>query len=130
MRSVRLVLAAAVLATAGCGGSPGVKTYIVSGTVNFAGKPVPAGHIVFDPDASKGTAGTQGVANIINGRYSTAASGKGVRAGSYHIRIMGFDGKGGDDLPMGKALFPEYEAKKDLPDHDSELNFDIPPLKR
>lgn len=129
MRAIRSAFAAALAAataaaTAGCGGEE--KLYNVSGTVTYNGKPIPKGLIFFDPDSTKGGSGSQGFANILNGQYTTADKGRGVRGGAYNIRISGFDGKEANEAPFGQTLFPEYGVNKDLPKADSELNIDVP----
>ena len=110
MRALRLpsaaVLAVAVAAVAGCGGEE--KLYTVSGTVTYNGNPIPKGLIFFDPDATKGGSGTQGFASILDGKFTTAEKGKGVKGGAYSIRVSGFDGKEANEAPFGQALFPEY----------------------
>lgn len=111
---------------AGCGS--GEKLYDVSGTAKSNGQPIPAGIIFFDPDPLKGGTGTQGFANITNGKYTTAVNGRGVRGGPYVIRITGYDGKSANEAPLGQPLFDEHEVKRDLPAADSKENFDI--LKR
>jgi hypothetical protein len=126
MRSLRLgvVFGPALLALAGC--RAGDKLYDVSGTVTYAGQPIPKGLIFFDPDASKGMAGTQGFANIEGGKFDTANRGKGIRGGAYVIRVSGFDGKEANEAPFGRPLFPEYQEKRDLPKANSTLDLDVP----
>jgi hypothetical protein len=123
----KLVSAAAFLALAvalvGC--SSEEKLYDVSGTVTFDGKPIPKGLIFFDPDATKGETGPQGFANIIDGKFNTTPEGKGVRGGSYVVRVNGFDGKEAAEAPFGQYLFPEHEEKRDLPKASSELIIDV-----
>jgi|SRR5262245_35282612 len=123
--SLAVGLATAVFALAGCVQEE--KLYDVSGTVTYEGKPVPAGLIFFDPEAATG--GTQGFANIKDGKFTTAVDGKGVRGGAYTIRVSGFDGKSGNDAPMGRALFDEYRDHKELPKANSELNVEVPKKK-
>ena len=96
----------------------------------FDGKPIPAGNVFFDPDPTKGGTGTQGFANIHNGKYTTAVNGRGVRGGAYNVRILGYDGKSANEAPLGQPLFNEYEEKRDLPAADSEVNFDIPKRRK
>jgi hypothetical protein len=123
--SRRSAIAVLLLVTlAGCG-EPEEKLYQVSGTVTYDGKPIPKGLIFFDPDASKGTGGMQGFANILDGKYDTA-EGQGVRGGAYEVRVNGFDGKESNDAPFGQALFPEYRGHKDLPQADSTFDLDVP----
>ena len=121
---VRPGLLIALALVAGCAGSEQLSD--LSGTATYGGTPIPAGIIYFDPDPLKGGSGRQGFATITDGRYTTAINGRGVRAGPYVIRITGFDGKMANEAPLGKALFDEYEFKKDLPAANSEVNFDIP----
>jgi hypothetical protein len=117
-------LALGLAALAGCGSEE--KLYRVSGTVTYDGKPIPKGLIFFDPDGTKGTAGGQGFANILNGKYDTAAEGKGVRGGTYVVRVNGFDGKEANEAPFGQPLFPEYIGSKELPKEDSTFDLNIP----
>jgi hypothetical protein len=97
------------------------KLYRVSGNVTFVGKPIAKGLIFFDPQAE----GPQGFANIIDGKYDTTVQGKGVRGGSYNIRVNGFDGKQVNDAPFGNTLFPEYTGTTELPSKDSTFDLDI-----
>ncbi|MBN9119545.1 MAG: hypothetical protein J0I06_10370 [Planctomycetes bacterium] len=107
----------------GCG--EGEKIYDVSGTITYEGKPIPKGLIFFDPE--KGTPGTQGFANIENGHYDTSVSGKGkgIRGGTYAIRVSGFDGVVGPEAPFGKTLFPEHQFTKELPAQKQTLDYDV-----
>ncbi len=83
--------------------------------------------IFFDPDITKKNDGPQGYAIIQNGAYSTAApGGKGVVGGHYLARIEGFDGKPGNELPMGRPLFNDFQKAVDLPKARSTQNFDVP----
>lgn len=123
-RSLSLTAAfLAAVALAGCGESE--KLYDVSGTVTFEGKPIPKGLIFFDPE--KGTPGTQGFANIENGKYDTAnpGAGKGIRGGTYAVRVSGFDGVQAPESPFGKFLFPEHEFKKDFPAQKQTFDYDV-----
>jgi hypothetical protein len=117
---VALLFAFGLIASAGC--SKQEKLYRVSGVVTHAGKPIPKGLIFFDPKAD----GPQGFANIVDGKYDTAIQGKGIRGGSYNIRVNGFDGKEANEAPFGQALFPEYNGAKDLPQEDSTYDLEIP----
>src|SRR5690349_13501408 len=100
-----------IVAFAAC--SQEEKLYRVSGNVTFNGKPIPKGLIFFDPQAE----GPQGFANIEDGKYDTSIPGKGrgVRGGSYNIRVSGLTGIEKNEAPFGDALFPEYSDTKDLP---------------
>ncbi|HZU35131.1 MAG TPA: hypothetical protein VFA18_04440 [Gemmataceae bacterium] len=128
LRRSGVVLGLFVFVVAGCQGEN--KLYNVSGTVTYEGKPIPKGLIFFDPDSTKGTIGTQGFANITEGKYDTADHGKGIRGGSYVLRISGFDGKEANEAPFGQALFPEYQEKRDLPKENSKLDLQVPGKKK
>lgn len=117
------LLAALLALAAGCG--PGEeRLFDVTGTVAVGGTPVPAGMVFFDPAGPTG--GTQGFANIKDGKFNTADGGRGVRGGAYRVRVSGFDGKAANEAPMGQTLFPEYEFAKELPKQNSELTIDVP----
>jgi len=120
----RLAALACTLLLAGCGGS-GVTRYHVSGKVTFKGAPVPAGIVLFDPDASAGADGVQGFAEIDNGRYDTRDSGKGTSGGKYVVRIRGFR-KADASGSLPRKLFEEYRAEVELPPEHSERDFHVP----
>ncbi len=119
------VLAFALPALTGCSG--GLDLYPVSGTVTYKGKPVPAGVVWFDPDVTTGSAAPQGFAYIKDGAFDSAANGRGVAGGTYLVRVEGFDGKPGNELPLGKPLFATFEQKTDFPKARSELALAVPP---
>jgi len=98
------------------------KLYRVTGTVTYAGKPIPKGRISFDPREK----GLPGEALILEGKYDTAVEGRGVRGGTYDLRVLGFDGKKIPDAPFGNGLFPEYTGTAELPQKDSTFDLDIP----
>lgn len=119
-----LVAVAAALA-AGCG--RGERLYHVQGMVTFAGKPVPKGTIVFEPDTSRGNRGSAGFAQIVQGRYDTrVGEGKGTVGGPHLVRILGLDGIPRGELVNGSPLFPEYNTTADLPQADTTLDFQVP----
>jgi hypothetical protein len=120
LASAAFALALGFVAFHGC--SRQEKLYRVSGVVTYNGKPIPKGLIFFDPQ----TDGPQGFANIVSGKYDTAQQGKGVRGGTYAIRVNGFDGKEANEAPFGQALFPEYTGTKELPKQNSTYDLDIP----
>jgi hypothetical protein len=123
--SLGLLLTGFCFAGIGCSNRPNL--YQVSGTVTYAGKPLPAGVIFFDPDFTRQNDGPQGYALIKDGRYDTAAQGgKGVVGGPYVARIDGFDGKPGRELPMGSAIFTRYQKPIDLPKGAATQDFDVP----
>lgn len=122
-RAVLAALAAAALA--GCGGG-GVKRYSVSGAVTLGGRPVPAGEVVFEPDASKGNSGPGSVARIRDGRYQTEP-GLGVVGGAYVVRITPMSGTPFGDSQDGKPLLPTPRVESaEFPPADTTRDFDIP----
>jgi hypothetical protein len=117
-----VILVAALLS--GCGGE---KTYNLSGTVSFQGKPVPRGYIVFEPDTSAGNSGAAAFAKIKDGHYDTRIEdGRGTVGGSHLIRIRGFDGIPAGELRDGSLLFPDYNTTADLPKDDGTHDFEVP----
>jgi hypothetical protein len=117
-----LTLVVCIFALTGCNGE---TVYPVSGSVEYLGQPVPAGQIFFDPDPAKGTPGPQGFAVIKEGRFDTKQNGRGISGGGYIVRIEGFDGQPGEEMPLGKALFPSFEEPRDLPRAASEQQFTV-----
>lgn len=113
------------LISGGCGRGNAPTRYNVAGNVTFAGKPVPAGIMLFTPDGVKGN-GAATCATIKNGRYDTSTGGKGVNGGPQIVRISGFDGIANDIMPNGGPLFPDYVAKVDLPKESTIHDFDVP----
>lgn len=128
-RIVKPVLAltagAALLMAAGCGS--GERLYHLSGAITYQGRPVPAGTIVFEPDATKGNTGASGYAKIKDGRYDTKAPEcKGTVGGPHLVRILGLDGIARGELLNGMPMFPEYSTMADLPQEDSTKDFEVP----
>jgi len=115
-------------ALAGCSGER--KAYPISGTVTYDGRPVPAGVVWFDPDSSKGTKGPQGFAYIQDGVFDTEGEGhrkgRGVYGGAYVVRVEGFDGRPGKELPLGKPLFTDFREARDLPEGPAQLEIVVP----
>jgi hypothetical protein len=106
----------------GCGGE---RTYNLSGSVTYQGKPVPAGQIVFEPAADN--KGPAGFAKIKDGHYDTQIlDGRGTIGGSHIVRIHGRDGIPRGELLNGLQLFPDYSVTIDLPKTDGEQNFEVP----
>ncbi len=118
------LFAGAVLFT-GC--TTDEQLHDVSGTITHDGKPIPKGLIFFDPDAAKGTTGLQGFANIEGGHFDTAlpGKGKGIRGGTYSVRILAFDGKEAPESPFGKGLFPEHQFTKEFPSQKQTFDYDV-----
>jgi hypothetical protein len=119
--SVLVILFAALLL--GCGSE---KIHDLSGTITFKGKPVPAGHIVFEPDTSAGNSGAAGFATIKGGQYDTRIfEGRGTVGGPHHVRILGLDGVPRGELLNGMPVFPEYSTTADLPKEDATQDFEV-----
>ncbi len=97
----------------------------VSGEVRFAGEPVPAGYILFNPSVKDGTDGLQGYAEIEAGHYSTSGSQKGVTGGTYRVKLYGFE-KGSTP----KQLFEPYEITVEFSPDRETLDFEVPASAR
>jgi hypothetical protein len=119
------LLAFLVLSQAGCQGE---RSYHLSGAVTYKGKPVPTGHIVFEPDASAGNSGPPAYAKIKDGHYDTRLEeGKGTIGGPHIVTIHGRDGIARGELLNGLPLFtPDYNTTLDLPKASGEQNFEVP----
>src|SRR5262249_4573743 len=113
------------LLVAGCGRS-GPPRYELSGPGAYAGKPLPAGVIFFDPAVRGAKDGPRGFATVREGGYDPGQKGKGSVGGPHRVRIQGFDGQPGPELPLGQPLFPEYQTDHDLPKENSTRDFEIP----
>jgi hypothetical protein len=124
-RIVLLLSCSLLTLFAACTGSGKDKLNRVHGTVVFQGKPVPKGTIFFDPDGSKGGGGAQGFADIVDGKFDTKTSGLGIKQGPFLVRIQGFDGIAGNELPYGNPLFLEHEVKRVFPDEDTLWEIDV-----
>lgn len=120
------VVAVALVSAAGCGGNGDPRQNNLSGNVTFGGKPIPAGSIVFEPDASKGNTGPQGLADIRDGKYDTSATGKGTVGGPYIVRITGFDRVEENEYEPATPLFAEYKIEADLPEETGKMDFEVP----
>jgi hypothetical protein len=122
-RSAAALGCAALLVTcalsAGCGDGSGRVE--LSGTVTFNGQPVPAGKIYFSPDPAKGNKGPQGYADIKDGKFDTARTGKGGVTGPVIVHIEGLSA---GDQPQ--PLFAAYEVPADLSGKSSGLTYDVP----
>jgi len=108
----------------------GLRLYPVKGTVTYDGQPLPAGQIFFEADISKGHDGPQGFAFVKQGKYDTTQGGRGVLGGPYVLRVEGFDGKEGVELPLGRPLFTDFSEQRDLPQQASEQNVTIAARKK
>lgn len=117
-----LSLTGVCLLLASCGGP---RDYHVAGTIQYQGATLPAGQIFFDPDYTRGNDGPSGFAMVKAGKFDTRQQGRGVIGGLYKIRIEGFDGQPGNELPLGKPIF-KLEVSRDLPKADSTLELELP----
>jgi hypothetical protein len=117
------------LTVAGCA-ARGPQRWDLSGQVTYNGKPLPAGVILFDPDVTRGNDGPGGFANVKDGTYDTRKEGRGVIGGPHLVRIQGFDGKPGAELPLGNVIFAEYTIAADLPRQAGTFDFDVPAVRK
>jgi len=120
---------AGLVATTGCSRRPqGPARHAVSGRITFAGQPVPAGRISFEPDTTAGNAGPGGYGEIKAGRYTTYPD-MGTVGGPHVVIITGFDGVPAGELVDGRPLFREYRTTADLPPGRTTVDFDVPARK-
>lgn len=118
-----LVLAATL--SMGCG-KGGVGRLRVQGKVSYEGKPVPAGQVRFEPNASKGGAGPVGFAKIVDGEFDTSLyGGKGPVAGPMRAKITGYVSA----KPFAPELFPRHTEEIDISSSNRELTFEVPAQK-
>ena len=119
------LLASIAVLLAGC--SSGDRTYDLSGSVTYQGKPVPAGQIVFEPQGDAGNNGGPGFAKIKDGHYDTRIlEGRGTLGGPHSVTIHGLDGVVRGELLNGIPLCPDYRTTADLPKKDAQQDFDVP----
>lgn len=107
------------------------NTVHVQGVVTFKGQPLKMGLVVFEPDSTKGGSGSQGYANIVDGKFDTQAKGgKSVSLGASIIRVTGGDGVGIDAFtPFGSMLFEEYSTTTSITEGMPPLSIDVPVSK-
>ncbi len=115
------LIAAFAIGLVGC--DPPRTVFHVSGQATYRGQPIPRGRICFDPT---GGGSEQGIAEIVDGRFDTEQSDLGITGGKYVVRVQGFDGIGGDELPWGQPLFNEYEMMAELKAEDQKFNVEVP----
>lgn len=121
--SASLWLTALVL-LAGCSGDRDDSRHDLSGRVTYAGKPVPAGRIVFSPDDAQGNQGPATIADIKDGRYRTRA-GKGAVAGAYVVTVYGTNGMTATEA-RDNALFPPYRLQLTIDAENTSYDIVIP----
>jgi hypothetical protein len=106
---------------AGCG-SRRPPRYRVSGSVTYAGRPVPAGDVSFAP--ARGHTGPGGFAEILAGRYETSL---GVAGGPTVVTVTGYDGPPANEgsRESGRLLFDGWQMTADLPRSDTTLDIEV-----
>ncbi|HWL08485.1 MAG TPA: hypothetical protein VNQ76_08775 [Planctomicrobium sp.] len=113
----------------GCSGcqppNDGPDRYLLTGKATFAGKPIPYGSIMLEPDESKGNRGPVGVADIRDGRYQIRDR-KGHIGGPHVATILGNTGVRSMNPDEDTSLFPPYQISVDLPAKNSQCDFDVP----
>ena len=118
------VIALALIAVIGCG--PSKRGNVVSGNVTYAGQPLVAGMVQFQPvDATGASVAPSTAAAVVGGRYETPRN-RGVGAGSYIARVLPCEVMPGDPVPPGAVQFFPYELRVELPDKPSVVNIDVP----
>lgn len=128
-RVIVAVAACTMLLASGCGRGDGIPRYRVSGTVSFNGSPVPAGMVYLNPDTTAGNDGPPGFAQIVAGRFDTAAKGgRHAIAGAHEVVIEGYEPPPADSTSEagGRRLFGNFRVKLDVPKAASEHDFDVP----
>lgn len=98
----------------------------MSGKVTYNGAPVPAGRILFQPDAAEGNTGVAGHALIRDGHFDTSAGGGGTIGGPHVAVISGYDGKADQDLPLGQPLFNDQRVKLVIAQEKTTYDFALP----
>lgn len=109
----------------GCGRSSGPARHAVTGAVTYAGKPLAAGRISFEPDTDRGNKGPAGVGEIVAGRYETYRT-MGVVGGPHRVIIEGYSGATPDAWRKRSPLFPPHITVADLPMETTSIDFDVP----
>ena len=108
----------------GCGQRGSNALYEISGSVTFAGQPVPAGRIVFEPDEAQGATGMVSIADIAKGSYRTRPQ-RGFGGGPCRVTIYGTDGT----IPTEEkdtSIFRPWQTTLDLPREACRRDFDVP----
>ncbi len=122
---MKRILTSSFILLAALGGCAEKKTFDVSGTVIFNGKPLPAGVVWFDPDSAKGNDSSQGFAYVKEGQFDSKEKGRGIRGGAYIIRVEGFDGKPWKESKLGLPLFTDYQEKRDVSIAAAKLEIEV-----
>jgi hypothetical protein len=118
------IVTALVVLAIGCGRTGPADLFEVKGRATFAGRPIPAGRIVFEPDKARGADGMVSIADIRDGTYRTRP-GRGFGGGPCKVTVYGSDGT----MPTEEhdtALFPPWTTELDLPRSDCTHDFTVP----
>ncbi len=118
-RTLTLVLVGVTLTASGC--SDGSVS--VSGTVTRGGRPLAAGYVTLEPDATAGTTGTGATAPVANGAFAIPAGR--LRPGTYVVRI------GPPPLGSGMTVGPDstftpWSTTAEVRAEGGPLSFDVP----
>lgn len=128
----RRVVAIAMMATGtmGCGApsKTGPPRYPVTGTVTYAGKPLTAGRIAFEPDTKLGNKGPAAYGDIVNGRYETYRT-MGAVGGPHRVVIEGYAGETPEQTRKMRPLFSPHITTIELPLEKMVANFSVPAAK-
>lgn len=130
--SHRLFILSMLVVSIGCAETQdGPSRYLVKGTVQFQGKPVPVGSISFEPDSKQGNPGPGTTASIRDGKFETPAD-RGTIGGPHILSITGYDGipyevPGEGTDPNGKSLFTNYTTTFDLPRESTNIELVVTP---
>ena len=138
-------LASVAISSIGCG-RPGPARQVVHGSVTFAGRPVPAGLIRFEPAVELGNRAAMGEAVIHDGRYRTEP-GRSPGRGPHLVRLVGGDGVAPVAIspaaqsdpefariqaaaaaarPLGKEWFRDHVVKVEITGDGRPLDIDVP----
>jgi hypothetical protein len=131
LRVLQVVLCGGfVVALAGCG--EGAGKLAVNGTVNFEGKPLEKGSILFELDGDKDGFRSGGI--IENGKFALLQK-HGLKPGTYIVRISSSDGaqvkaEAGEAPPPSKERIPaswnsDSKEKREVKSGATEFTFDI-----
>ena len=91
----------------------------------YAGKPLAAGRISFEPDTDRGNKGPAGYGDIVAGRYETYRT-MGVVGGPHRVVIEGYSGASPDEWRKRSPLFPPHITVVELPTETTSFDFDVP----
>lgn len=125
MRVASAVACAVLVAAVGCGRTTGPRRYPITGAVTYAGEPLAAGKISFEPDTDRGNKGPGGYGDIVAGRYRTYRT-MGAVGGPHRVVIEGYSGTGPEQWRKRAPLFPAYVTTVDLPVDGAVVDFAVP----